>query len=85
MELKIFAVRDRATDQFGNPMFLMSVGQALRSFTDEINNASKENQLYQHPDDFDLYELGVYETSTGAFLTHTPEMVGIGKNLAVRN
>ena len=85
MILKIFAVRDRATDSYGNPMFLVSEGQAVRSFTDEINRQDKDNQLWMHPDDFDLYFLGEYLTETGVFNTHTPSMVLVGKSAAIRN
>lgn len=85
MKMKIYAVRDRATDQYGTPMFFVASGQAMRSFTDEINRAEKDNQLYQHPDDFDLYELGEYETNTGKFETKEPEMKVIGKDVKLRN
>lgn len=85
MKLMIYAVRDRATDQFGNPMFLVASGQAIRSFTDEVNRADKDNQIFNHPDDFDLYELGSYETSTGLFDVHVPEQVCIGKNVKIRS
>lgn len=84
VKLKIFCVRDRATDQFGNPMFLIAMGQAIRSFTDEINRQAADNQMYAHPDDFDLYDLGDYDTDTGTFTTKAPDMVAIGKNVAVR-
>lgn len=85
MILKIFAVRDRATAQFGTPMFLVSVGQAVRSFTDEINRSSSDNQLFAHPDDFDLFSLGEYDSDTGTFSTSAPEQVCIGKNVKVRS
>lgn len=85
MKLEIFAVRDRATDQFGNPMFLISQGQALRSFADEINRAAADNQMYMHPDDFDLYYLGQFETNDGLFTSVKPEQVSIGKMVKVRN
>ena len=85
MKLKIFAVRDRATDQFGTPMFLMAIGQAVRSFTDEVNRMDKDNQLYLHPDDFDLYTLGEFDSDSGLFSVGQPEQVCIGKNVAVRN
>lgn len=84
MKLYIYAVRDRATDQYGTPMFLIAPGQAIRSFADEVNRADKENQIYQHPDDFDLYELGSYETNTGKFETKDPEQKAIGKDLKIR-
>lgn len=84
VKLKIYAIRDRATDQYGTPMFLLAVGQAIRSFTDEINKQDAQNQLYMHPDDFDLYELGEYETNTGKFETKEPEMKTIGKDVKIR-
>jgi hypothetical protein len=79
MKLKIFAVRDRATIQFGTPMFLVADGQAIRSFIDEVNRPDKDNQIYQHPDDFDLYAMGEYETTTGIFTTEMPVQVITGK------
>jgi len=82
--LKLFAIRDRATDSFGNPMFLMSAGQATRSFTDEVNRSATDNALYAHSDDFDLYYLGEYDTSNGLFNTSTPTMVVTGKSVAIR-
>lgn len=85
MKLEIFAVRDRATDQFGNPMFLISSGQAIRSFTDEVNRADKDNQIYNHPDDFDLYYLGSFDTNVGSFDVNVPRMVIVGKEVKIRS
>ena len=79
MKLQIFAVRDRATVQFGNPMFLVTSLQAIRSFADEINNKDTNNLLNKHPDDYDLYNLGTYDTDTGTFETHTPQQISTGK------
>lgn len=84
MKMKIYAVKDRATDSYGNPMFLLAVGQALRSFTDEINRNEPQNMMYAHPDDFDLYELGEYETDTGEFETKRPELKIRGKDTKIR-
>jgi len=85
MILEIFAVRDRATDAFGNPMFLQSHGQAIRSFTDEVNRSEKDNPLYQHPDDFDLYCLGKYDTEFGTFIQDVPpKQILLGKTCAIR-
>lgn len=85
MKLQIFAVRDVATDQFGTPMFLVSSGQAIRSFGDEVNRSSAENQLYQHPDDFELFALGEYDTATAVFSTVPPAQVATGRQLKVRS
>lgn len=84
MILKMYCIRDRATDSFGNPMFLMATGQAIRSFTDEINRAAADNSLYGHPDDYDLYALGEYDTATGTFTPTAPVMILVGKSAAIR-
>jgi len=65
MHLYMFAVKDRATDSFGAPFFLQHRQQAIRQFSDEVNRAAEDNLMYRHPDDFDLYDLGHYDTERG--------------------
>lgn len=81
MKLKIYAVRDIATDQYGNPMFMISKGQAIRSFQDEVNRKDEQNMLYKHPTDYELYELGDYDTDTGTFTTQTPKQIVTAKEV----
>jgi hypothetical protein len=84
MRRLVVAVRDRASDTFGQPFYVVARGQAIRSFSDEINRVAQDNPLNAHPDDFDLYELGTYEDSTGMFETGVPVMVAVGKDLVTR-
>jgi len=82
MILIICTVKDRAADAFGRPMFVPSTGVAIRSFSDEINRNNAENQLYNHPDDFDLYELGQFDDNTGLFNLHEqPKLLSLGKQV----
>lgn len=81
MRLFICSIRDRAVDSFGTPFFVQAVGQAIRSFSDEVNRVASDNQFNKHPEDFDLYELGHFDTDTGHFDCHAPRMIGIGKDL----
>lgn len=81
MKRMVFAVRDRAADTFGAPFCEVARGRAIRAFSDEINRVHTENQLYQHPEDFDLYELGEFDDSTGVFITGTPKQLAVGKDL----
>lgn len=84
MKMCILAIRDRAIDAFGRPMFMTHSGAAVRGFGDEINKESSE--MYAHPDDYDLYELGTWDDNTGAFDIHPhPLQIAIGKNLKIRN
>lgn len=81
MILKIVAIRDRAADVFGQPNFVTSIGGAIRSFSDEINNKREGNTLNQHPEDFDLFELGDYDDASASFdLLPQPRQIAIGKD-----
>jgi len=80
----ICTVKDRAADAFGRPMFVPSTGVAIRSFSDEINRNNADNQLYNHPDDFDLYELGQFDDNTGLFTLHDqPKLLSLGKQVKI--
>lgn len=82
MKLTLCTVKDRAADAYGRPMFVPSTGIAIRSFSDEINRAAEDNQMYNHSDDFDLYELGEFDDNTGLFfLYEQPKLLTLGKQV----
>lgn len=83
MKLYCFSVKDRATDAYGSPMFMVATGQAVRSFTDEVNRDAADNQLFVHPDDFDLYELGSFDTDAGEFESFSPRLLCRGKDVSL--
>ena len=81
----IVSVKDSAAEAFGRPMYLQSIGVAIRSFTDEVNREDKDNQLFNHPDDFDLYELGVFDDSIGKYeLRDNPTVIVRGKDVKIK-
>lgn len=78
----VCAVRDRAVDGFGIPIFVPSEGAAIRSFADEVNR--KESAMAQHPEDYDLYFLGLFDDGSGQFGVDDergPRQIAIGKSL----
>lgn len=81
MKLLAFSVRDSAVEQYGNPMFMLSRGQAHRSFADEVNRPAEDNQMYKHPTDFELYLIGEYDTDTGHYEPCMPDLVARGKDV----
>jgi hypothetical protein len=81
----IVSVKDSAAEAFGRPMYLQSLGVAIRSFTDEVNREDKDNQLFNHPDDFDLYELGLFDDSIGRYeLRDNPIVIVRGKDVKIK-
>lgn len=76
----ICAVRDRAVDAFGVPFFCHHVNEAIRSFKTEVN---RDGSIFKdHPDDYDLYELGRYDDQTGSVVpSDRPSMLATGKSM----
>lgn len=86
MKYYVVCVRDRAADVFGAPNFVVSIGGAIRSFSDEINREGDANNMFnKHPDDFDLYKLGLFDDQTATFECGSPEQIAVGKDLRIRN
>ena len=54
MKMVIVSILDTAAGAYGRPAYVASEGVAMRQFQDEVNRASDDNQLYRHPDDFQL-------------------------------
>lgn len=63
MVLIACAVRDSAAAAFMRPFFVPTVGLALRSFQDEVNN--KESPMHQHPADYELFQVGTFDEDSG--------------------
>lgn len=84
MRYKIVCVRDRAADVYAQPHFVAATGVAIRGFSDEINRQDENNQLYKHPEDFDLFLLGEYDDQTGEFDCVRPQQIAVGKDLVVK-
>lgn len=67
MKQVIVSIRDRAAACFSRPVFTQTEGTAIRSFTDEVNRSASDNELGKHPEDFDLYVVGVFDDELGSF------------------
>lgn len=84
MEHFIMSVRDSKSEAYGRPFFTPSIGTAIRSFADEVNNNREDNMLFSHPEDFTLFTLGKFDDTTGTFETCTPKVLLIGDQAKVR-
>lgn len=76
MKLYIFSIFDSKAETFNSPIFLPAIGQARRTFGDQVND--KESPFNKHPGDYTLFHIGEYETDTGLLtpLT-TPTSLGL--------
>lgn len=63
MELFVFSIYDTAATVFAQPFFAPSEAVAVRSFKDLVNGS--DNKVAQHPEDYVLFHLGMYDDNTG--------------------
>lgn len=82
--MKIFCVYDVKAKYYQTPWFQPTNVHANRIFTSEVNRAAADNLLYNHYKDFELYELGTWDESTGALLTDNPPTL-VTSGLKVRS
>lgn len=63
-KLQIFAVRDQKAEAFvQQPFFCLARGQAVRGFSDAVNDPKTE--LCAHPGDYELFYIGEFDQDTG--------------------
>lgn len=69
MKLVMCCVRDVKGETYSQPWFVSTAAAAVRSFTDLVNDSQKGQTLNTHPEDFQLYEMGTFDDTTGEFVT----------------
>lgn len=70
---KVYSIRDSAAEIFHPPFFKGTHLEAERNFKMLVNEPRSET-LYNHPEHFDLYYLGTYDSGTGKIQSlDTPE------------
>ncbi len=79
--LSAFTIRDSAAEAFMRPFFAQSKGAAIRSFSDEVNGG--DSPISQHPEDYTLFELGVFDELTGRLSPTEPQSLGNGSTFLV--
>lgn len=73
--LFVCAVFDVQSQAFARPLFVAAKGVAVRMVADEVNRAAADNLMYQHPEDFRLFELGSWDENTGLFAAAQPLLI----------
>lgn len=67
---RVVAVYDFAVEAYGRPVFVNALGEATRSFLDEVN--SPDSAMSRHPADYSLFHIGEFDSSSGVLTAHTP-------------
>ena len=72
MLMRMYSLYDSKTEAYIPPFYSKAKGDAIRQITQVINDANSKHDFAKYPEDFTLFELGVFDDSTGII---TPHMV----------
>lgn len=67
MNYQLYAIYDKVAEQYGSPFVSLNDAVAVRSF-----NAECKRNMLAEPTDFELYCIGLYDTSLGSITPNTP-------------
>lgn len=83
MKLEILALYDSKSEAFMTPFFAQSVGAAVRSLSDLVNNRGEQRNEAPalHPEDFSLFRLGTWWDEGKIELERAPVQVALCVNL----
>lgn len=68
MNQVLVSVFDEVAQVFAKPVFVHNEAVALRSLRDEVNSGGSTSELANHPSDFSLYRVGVFDDNTGVII-----------------
>ena len=81
--MDIFTVYDSKSGAYMRPFYARSKGEAIRSFTTEVNSGSDTSLVAQYPADFTLFHLGSFDDEKASFdLLPTPVSLGVALEFA---
>lgn len=63
-QLNIYTIRDTKSGAYNVPQSFRTHGEAERFLSDQVN-LNQDSLIHRHPEDFDLFHLGSYDTDTG--------------------
>jgi len=76
---KIYAVYDSKGESYTPPFFDHAEGRAIRTFADCCNDPG--HQFGKHPNDYTLFDLGVYDDNTGTITQDKISSIATGHTL----
>lgn len=79
--MNIYSIKDLTAKYYMQPFYGRNHGEAIRSFTNAVNDASNPNNLLaKHPSDFALYAIGEFDEISGKIKETSVEKLGLGSD-----
>lgn len=82
MVIRMFAILDVKADAFNTPFFFPSKGQAVRAFSDLVNDG--QSMVHKHPEDYKLVDCGEFNMANAEFVPSGVISLGFGSDFVIR-
>ena len=71
MLLKMYSLYDSKTEAYIAPFYSKAKGDAIRQVTQIVNDPNSKHDFGKYPEDFTLFEVGVFDDTTGMIMPHS--------------
>ncbi len=82
MKLNIYSIFDTASRLYSRPFYSQADAEAVRSFQDIGMDAT--HPVGQHPEDYSLFRIGLFDDSTGSITNEANECLVTGLETVAR-
>lgn len=79
MVLKMYSIYDRKQEIHHPPLLCHNTGHALRVFSDIFG--TRGQVFNSHPDDFQIFEIGLFDDATAEVIKCNPHLIASGVDL----
>ena len=83
MKLQAYTIYDVASGTYMRPFYSEADGQAIRGFKDIATD--KDHEVGKHPEDYTLYRIGDFNTTTGKMTGEDLEKLATGLEMVAQD
>jgi hypothetical protein len=83
MKINVYAIYDVAAAIYKSPFMMRTDGEALRGFMDL--SVSGENEIGKHPEQFQLFKIGVFDDGSGLYSSNTPTLLATAQEMVAES
>lgn len=86
MKREMLSIRDSVAGEYGSPIFVASLGVALRQLSDDLAPGGQAPDVMKtHAADYEIFHLGSFDSETGLFtLFDRPVSLGLVRSLVAQ-
>lgn len=78
----VLAIQDTAVKAYMKPFFVPAAAAGVRALKDEVNDPRSQGDMFKHPEDFLLFEIGTFDDLTCRFdLLPDPILISRARDL----